>query len=105
MLPNETYNIKASAFVRCALGPLEGALEMERGIVYQLDLDVGCLVVLAIWNVPSHSINPGGRRFRVPGGGRTGDLLIYATQASIHGSAFEADGWEKGGRGRRRIKR
>ena len=78
---------------------------MERRIVYQLDLDVGCLVVLAIWNVPSHSINPGGRRFRVPGGGRTGDLLIYATQASIHGSAFEADDWEKGGRGRRRIER
>ena len=53
--PDETYNIKASAFIRRILGPEEGSLEMERRVFYQLDLDVGRLVVLAICN-PSHTI-------------------------------------------------
>ena len=46
--PNETYDIKLATFVRCALRPLKVALEMEGRVVYQLDLDVGGLVVLAI---------------------------------------------------------
>ena len=48
LLPNETYDIKLATFVRCALRPFKVALEMEGGVVYQLDLDVGGLVVLAI---------------------------------------------------------
>ena len=47
-VPNETYDIKASTLVRRTFGPLKGALEVERGIVYQVNLDVGRLVVFAI---------------------------------------------------------
>lgn len=46
--PHETYDIEASTLVRRTLGSLKGTLEVEGRIINQVDLDVGCLVILAI---------------------------------------------------------
>ena len=45
-----TYNVKVSTLVRCTFGPLKAALEVEGRIIYQIYLNVRCLVVLAICN-------------------------------------------------------
>ena len=45
---NEAYDVKSSTFVRRIFGSLKGAFEVKGRIIYQLNLDVGGLVVLAI---------------------------------------------------------
>ena len=81
----KTHDIKVSALVSRTLGPLKAALEVERRVVYQLDLDVGRLVVLAICADPRVMDSKSSRRFpSFQGAGRTGDFLVDAAQAGIH---------------------
>lgn len=71
-LLNKTHNIETPTFVRRVLGPLKSALEMKGRIVYQVDLDVGRLVVLAVCKtLLVHTI--------VASNLRTSDLLVDAT--------------------------
>jgi hypothetical protein len=85
----KTHDIKVSALVSRTLGPLKAALEVERRVVYQLDLNVGRLVVLAICADPRVTDSKSSQTVRFPsfrGAGRTGDFLVDAAQAGIHGS-------------------
>jgi hypothetical protein len=81
---NETYDIKASTLVRCIFGPLKCALEVKGRVLYQLDLDVGRLVILAICETLLVYTT-------IPSNLRTSNLLVDATQTSIHSLALEAE--------------
>ena len=74
---NATYNVKMTTLVRCILGSLKGALEVERRIIHQLDLDVGRLVVLAICDPQVTTVLA--TRTPVPApSGHTGNLFVNA---------------------------